>query len=118
MADSARSIVELLNQPPFNKTFTLISYVLQPKGMQSLQIIIIILNPMLPPLDPRFDSLEPLSLLQLLNDVFAEIAPEVSLITTGASEPAKNAPFAAQNQDINISPPIITEQDQSPRGGP
>eukprot|EP00049_Salpingoeca_infusionum_P018937 m.359414 g.359414 ORF g.359414 m.359414 type:complete len:668 (-) comp18553_c0_seq1:267-2270(-) len=48
MSDQARQLVELLNNPPFQKKYTLIS----------------------------FDGLSPLQLLQQTNDVFAEIAPD------------------------------------------
>lgn len=52
MRDQLKFIVQWLNKEPFNKNFNLIS----------------------------FDSLEPLSLLQILTDVLAEIDSKVSSI--------------------------------------
>ena len=68
MGDSqVRTIVEGLNAAPFNKTYSLISYGMC--GSLSCQSEI--------EFRCRFDALEPLALLQVLNDVFAEISPEV-----------------------------------------
>ena len=50
MAEQVKSIIEILSKPPFDKTFNIIS----------------------------FDNLEPLQLLQVLNDVFSYIEPTVS----------------------------------------
>ncbi len=61
MSDEVRGIVDALNKAPFNKSLTLIAFVWC----------------LLLGLMARFDSLEPLSLLQTLNDVFSQISPEV-----------------------------------------
>lgn len=49
MADVAREIVKALNDKPFERSMTLV----------------------------KLDELKPIQLLQLLNDVFASIAPDV-----------------------------------------
>lgn len=54
MSEQLKFIVEQLNKDPFKKTFNLIT----------------------------FDSLEPMQLLQILNDVLAEIDPKVGNLTS------------------------------------
>ena len=53
MAEQVKAIIEVLSKEPFNKTFNIIS----------------------------FDNLEPLQLLQVLNDVFSYIDASVSDVT-------------------------------------
>lgn len=53
MSEQLKFIVEQLNREPFKKNFNLIT----------------------------FDSLEPMQLLQILNDVLAEIDPKVILLS-------------------------------------
>ena len=53
MADQVKLIVDALSKEPFNKSFNIIS----------------------------FDNLEPLQLLQVLNDVFTFIDPKVAHLT-------------------------------------
>ena len=52
MAEQVKSIIDILSKAPFNKPFNIIS----------------------------FDNLEPLQLLQVLNDVFAYIDSRVSVL--------------------------------------
>ena len=52
MSEQLKLIIQELNKEPFNKTYNLIS----------------------------FDSLEPIQLLQVLNDCLSEVDPKVSLI--------------------------------------
>jgi len=56
MAEIAKEIVHALNEEPFNRQMSLV----------------------------KLDDLKPLQLLQLLNDVFATIAPDVGQMHGGA----------------------------------
>lgn len=62
MAEQVKSIIEVLSKPPFNKNFNIIS----------------------------FDNLEPLQLLQVLNDVFAYIDSRVRILSCVCSAVAFN----------------------------
>lgn len=67
MSDQIKSIVDSLNKEPFRKNYNLIT----------------------------FDSLEPMQLLQVLNDVLAEIDPKVRVFPSSVMKKVAGKPVSA-----------------------